>query len=345
MNPLFEGVAANDSKDLIIFLYENIHKEINNPQNQNNKFQNPINNPELQEFRTEYYPKNSSVIIDTFYFEHQNQIICKNCEFPRTNYNIYNILVFPLEKVREFMVKRFPGNLLKVTLENCFEQYQENEILSGNNQIYCNHCNQMADSANINNLYNSPEVLTIILNRGKGIQFDVEFDYPLLLNIDRFIIDPNCKNNNYELICVLSHLGESGMSGHFIAFCKSPVDGKWYMYNDAQVNECNNPKNPENTIIENLPYVLFYQRINLNKNNSNMITLYISYYDKEVYIDVEKEITISELINRLCKKYDFPNNLILFLSDNNNLIQLSPQSTIANYPNMKNGSKIIIKVY
>ena len=345
MNPLFEGVAANDSKDLIIFLYENIHREINNPQNQNNKYQNFVNNQELQEFRTEYYPKNSSAIIDTFYFEHQNKIVCQKCKFPRTNYNIYNILVFPLEKVREFMVQRFPGNLEAVTLENCFEQYQDNEVLSGTNQIYCNNCNQMANADNINQLYNSPEVLTIILNRGKGIQFDVRFDYPLLLNIDRFIIDPNCKNNNYELICVLSHLGESGMSGHFIAFCKSPVDGKWYMYNDAQVNECKNPKNPENTIIENLPYVLFYQKININKNNPNIITLYITYYDKEVYIDVEKEITIAELINRLIKKYNFPNNIILSLSENNNLIQLSPQSSLVNYPNIKNGSKIVIKVY
>ena len=29
MNKLFEGIAANDSKDLILFIYETIHKEIN----------------------------------------------------------------------------------------------------------------------------------------------------------------------------------------------------------------------------------------------------------------------------------------------------------------------------
>jgi ubiquitin carboxyl-terminal hydrolase 4/11/15 len=28
-NKLFEGIQANDSKDLLIFLYENIHKELN----------------------------------------------------------------------------------------------------------------------------------------------------------------------------------------------------------------------------------------------------------------------------------------------------------------------------
>ena len=342
MNPLFKGITANDSKDLIIFLYENIHREINNPQYQKTKIQSAMNNPELQEFRLDYYPKNSSIIIDTFFFEHQNQIKCLNCQFVRTNYNIYNILIFPLEKVREFMIKRYPGNLEKVTLENCFENYQEYELLSGSNQIYCNTCNQMANAANINMIYNSPEVLTIILNRGKGIQFDVNFDYPLVLNIDRFIVDINCKNNNYELICVLCHLGPSGMAGHFIAFCKSPVNGKWYMYNDAMVNECNDPRNSNNTMIENIPYVLFYQKYHGDKNK---LTLYIRYIDKEVFLDVEKEITISELIKRINAKYGIPINIMMYLEENNKLMLLNNDRLISSYPNIKEGSKIIAKIY
>ena len=348
MNPLFQGIAANDSKDLIIFLYENIHREINNPpQAMNLPILNIIiNSPETQalhEFRSDYYPKNSSIIIDTFYFEHQNQIKCLNCQFVRTNYNIYNILIFPLEKVREFMIKRYPGNLCQVTLENCFENYQENELLCGTNQIYCNNCNQMSDAANINMIYNSPEVMTIILNRGKGIQFDVVFDYPLFLNIDKFIVDTtHCKNNNYELICVLSHLGPSGMSGHFIAFCKSPVDGKWYMYNDAQVSECSDPKNQSNTMIENLPYVLFYQKFH---GNNNKITLFIKYIDKEVYLDVEKDITISELIKRINAKYGIPINIMMYLEQDNKLMLLNNDRLISSYPNIKDGAKIVAKIY
>ena len=30
MNPLFKGIQANDSKDLVLFIYENIHRELNN---------------------------------------------------------------------------------------------------------------------------------------------------------------------------------------------------------------------------------------------------------------------------------------------------------------------------
>ena len=342
MNPLFQGVAANDSKDLILFLYENMHREINNPNIYNYIGQDDINNKELQEFRNEYYPKNSSILIDTFYFEHQNEIICSNCTIRKVNYNIYNMLVFPLEKVREFMIKENPNGFAFVKLEDCFEHYQRAETLFGNNQIYCNSCRQMTDAKNINTIYNSPEVLTIILNRGKGIQFDVNFEYPLRLNIDKFILDKSCKNNNYDLICVLTHLGPSGMSGHFVAFCKSPVDGKWYLYNDAQVSSCKDPRNQDNTLIEGIPYVLFYQKCNLK---DNMITLYVRYYDKEVYIDVEKDIVISELINRIHNQYEIPINIELSLQKDNNLISLLPNTMISQYPDIKNRSIIVAQLY
>jgi len=154
-----------------------------------------------------------------------------------------NILIFPLEKIRQSMIKKSPNGFCCVSLFNCFESYQEEEILNGANQIYCNQCKQYSNAATSNKIYTSPEVMTIILNRGKGLEFDVEFEYSLMINIGKFVIDKTSENNNYELICILTHLGPSGMSGHFIAFCKSPVDGNWYLYNDAQVKKCDDPRN------------------------------------------------------------------------------------------------------
>ena len=108
-------------------------------------------------------------------------------------------------------------------------------------------------------LYNSPEVLTIILNRGKGLQFDVEFIFPLDLNINKYVLDKNC-DTNYELVGVVIPIG-SEMSEHFIAFCKSPVNKKWYRYNDAVVTQCNNVMHEINS--NGIPYILYYQRKNI----------------------------------------------------------------------------------
>ena len=62
----------------------------------------------------------------------------------------------------------------------------------------------------------------------------------------------------YNLIGVITHLGESSMSGHFIAYCKDPLNGKWYKYNDAIVDEVKDFK--KEVIDFAMPYLLFYQK-------------------------------------------------------------------------------------
>ena len=356
MNPLFQGIAANDSKDLIIFIYETIHNEINNPTNYNET--NHYNNDQtLQLFRKNYYSKNSSFLIKTFYFEQRSVINCLNCNFSKISYNIENILIFPLEKVREYMVKLNPNGFISVSLENCFENYQAEEMLNGQNQIYCNNCNQLSDATTGNKLFTSPEVLTIILNRGKGLEFDVNFEYPLILDISQYVMDKSQKNNKYELICVLTHLGPSGMSGHFIAFCKSPVDKNWYCYNDAIVSQCDDPRNQNNNELEGLPYVLFYQKLNSNngafgsQNNNNnynninlqeSITLYFSCEgDKEYYLTVEKhKINYQYLVIKLSEKYNLnQNNIQLLIQTNNDYTSLNEY--LKSYK-LKDGDKILL---
>ncbi len=58
--------------------------------------------------------------------------------------------------------------------------------------------------------------------------------------------------------------GPTGMSWHFIAFCKSPVDKNWYCYNDDSVSQCDEPRIQNNNEVEGLSYALFYQKCNSN---------------------------------------------------------------------------------
>ena len=199
----------------------------------------------------------------------------------------------------------------------------------------------MSDASTGNKMFTCPQVMTIILNRGKGLQFDVYFEYPLILNIEKYVIDKKYgENYNYELICVLTHLGPSGMAGHFIAFCKSPVDNNWYCYNDAQVSKCIDPRSPSNNQIESIPYVLFYQKTKIN--NENKITLFFYYKEKELFLDTEKNKTIKDLINILKNHYKFSKNIMLYLETNDkNFIPLDLNKTIKDY-HLKNESYITI---
>ena len=77
MNPLFQGIQANDFKDLVLFIYENIHRELNNPSKNPNEI-NFNNIPkELIQFRQNYYSQNYSIISEIFYYEHSNVVECQ----------------------------------------------------------------------------------------------------------------------------------------------------------------------------------------------------------------------------------------------------------------------------
>ena len=110
-----------------------------------------------------------------------------------------------------------------------------------------------------NNLVTGPEILILLLNRGQGIQFNVKINFVEYLNLYNYI---EMKNTgfNYQLIGVITHIGDSSMSGHFIAYCRDPISGLWHKYNDAIVNEVNNFQ--EEVINYGNPYLLFYEKFN-----------------------------------------------------------------------------------
>ena len=324
LSPLFRGIQANDSKDLILLIFETLHNELNNPKSNEiiiDYLRSPFSqniSGDLKLFRTNYYSQNKSIISKIFYFEQMNGIKCCSCNFDKPSYNIYNFLIFPLEKIRLLLEKKKPGGFEKVTIDDCFEQNEQPELLEGQNQIYCNNCKRSSNALSYNKLYNCPEVLTIILNRGKGLEFNVEFEFSKDLHINKYVVDKSC-GTNYQLISVLTHLGPSGMSGHFIAYCKSPLDGNWYCYNDSQVKQCNDIISEINS--NGIPYVLFYQKykdsnplnrteevnteVYNNRTNENKITFYFKYDEKEGFLDIARNKLFLEAKNEICKKYEW----------------------------------------
>ena len=319
-NPLFSGIAANDSKDLILFIFQEMHKELNNFDMNSFNF-NGMNNAmkdqrnekgEYKTFIKDYYSVNNSIIQKLFYGEQESISVCHNCNVRMYNFSMFSFLIFPLEKVRQYMINIQTEGFEKVTLKDCFEQYTSEEILSGENQMYCNYCHQNADYSTYNKIYKHPEILVIILNRGNGLEFNVEFEYPQKIKINDYInLDNNDNYNNnediqYELIGIISHLGDSSMSGHFIAICKNPVDKKWYKFNDAIVSESSYELVSDDNL-NNIPYVLFYKSISSNIPKGNQISLYFDFSNgKQLYLNLDENTIFNEAINLLIEEYELP---------------------------------------
>ena len=280
MNPLFEGIAANDAKDLVNFLIMTLHEELNNvPQNQvngnNDNFLQDQRNKQFMfnSFTNEFKNENQSIISDLFYALNYNMTQCSNCKNIIYNYQIYFFLIFPLEEVRKFKLQcnndvnnnifnnfnnglnnNFNNN--EVNIYDCFEHEQKINYLTGENATYCNYCKLTCGSCNRTILATGPNILIIILNRGKGKEFDVKLNFVEDLNLNNYIEEKRA-GTQYELFGVITHIGESGMSGHFIAYCKDLWDKTWYKYNDAIVSKVGNFKTE--VVDYAMPYVLFYK--------------------------------------------------------------------------------------
>ena len=256
MNPLFQGIQANDSKDLIIFLMENMHNELNIPLNNPNLQQNNvvINQYDFEQsfksFKKYFINNYRSVISDLFYGFFDSIMNCKNCGAESHNIQCYNILIFPLEEVRIF--KNRPQNV--VSIEECFQYYEKQDIMTGANQIYCNKCRQNSDSKNYSKLIACPNILIINFNRGKGLQFDIKIEFEEILDVKNFLKTSDDIPSKYKLFGIVTHFGPSSMAGHFIAFCKSFVDGNWYKCNDSMVT----PSSFHEAKNTGVPYILFY---------------------------------------------------------------------------------------
>ena len=274
MNPLFKGVAANDSKDLVNFIIMTLHEELNKDKNNNmninaNNFASFVDQRNqllmLNNFKENFKATNHSIISDLFYGVNCGMTQCSLCNCLSYNYQTYFFLVFPLEEVRKYKFSNFNqfnnfNNLFnnnEVNIYDCFEYDKKVTFMTGENIMHCNYCGKTCNTSMCTVLTTGPEILIIILNRGKGIEFDVKINFVENLNLANYIQFTNT-GVNYTLIGVITHMGDSGMSGHFIAYCRNPISRYWYQYNDAKVTPVSNFKSE--VIDYAMPYLLFYQK-------------------------------------------------------------------------------------
>ena len=286
LNPLFKTGEAGDSKDFIIFILEQLHKELKRSidfkrNNSNRNANEPLNQYDptnaFNHFFTDF-TKECSIISDIFIGINQTTNICLNCkniynsknlDYPICyNYEIFNCLVFPLEEVKKMkysskQIYNYIDNQINnnnVSLYDCFVYNQKEEKFTGENENYCNKCKQLYDSIYSTKIYVSPNVLVLILNRGKGNIYDVKLNFTEKIDITDYVImkDNNNQRLIYELYGVITHIGKSGPNAHFIASCKSPIDNNWYRFNDAIVSPVTNIQ--KEVIDFGTPYILFYQK-------------------------------------------------------------------------------------
>ena len=275
LNPLFQGMQAADSKDLLFFIIERLHNELNISSNNNSNSMPDYNLLEQEErneekmlanFKQDFSCSNNSIISNNFYGIMRSIMICKECNIKKYSFQTFNMQIFILKKLKEDKIADlgvYYDN--KLNLMDAFFYAEKEELLEGENMIYCNNCHKLTIGTNKQDFYSLPRILIIVLNRGKNnSDFNEQFDIPEKIDFTgQNIILDKTSNMKYHLISVIKHLGESGSSGHFIAYVREGKSDAFYCYNDAIVSKVK----VEDALKQNIsmrdnekitPYILFY---------------------------------------------------------------------------------------
>ena len=318
LNPLFQGVQANNSKDLKI---HNKKKNIIEKENELNQIIDSSNEKIVLFYFIKNFKKtHCSVIGDYLYGVNKSVFICQNCSGITFNFNLFNILIFSLEETSNYFNLSYHKSTIPIiNFDCCFKYMAKEEVFQSN---YCQHCGLTGLSKYRETIYSLPIYLIIILDRGKGNIFDCHVQIPEIFDASNYI-EIKSQNNNYELVGIVSHFPESGIGEHFIAFCKHNIDGKWRYYNDNIVTECQN-----DFLNKGTPYIVFYKKcqiknkMNIFHNSQEIINkrntlnhnenFNSNFYNNNMYKNNISNNNIIPNMNTFCQNYNtinFPQNI------------------------------------
>ncbi|KIH92949.1 ubiquitin carboxyl-terminal hydrolase 4/11/15 [Sporothrix brasiliensis 5110] len=149
-----------------------------------------------------------------------------------------------------------------LTLDECLDEFEREEILSENDMWYCPRCKEHRRASKKFDLWKTPDILVVHLKRFSSSgwrrdKLDMRVDFPVEgLDITKRVLDRQTgKEEIYDLIGVDDHWGGLG-GGHYTAFAKNFIDHQWYEYNDSSVSRVND----SSRVVSAAAYLLFYRR-------------------------------------------------------------------------------------
>ena len=235
-------------KEIIPFIYNNLHKELvlnDLREKGNHNINNNLNPQNLAKIK--------SKISEIFYIYLVNIFKCSNCQnIIKENTSIYKYFEFNLKEILAFKKDKKELNIF-----DCFDCLNINKTVN----YLCLKCS----NRNINSFYKiepKNEILTIILDRGINFQDNITFnlDYNKNINLDYYLKDSSETKFEFELINFSSYYPDENK---FYSFFKN-TDGNWYFFNGEKINQCNNES-------FGIPVLLFYKKKEKEINSFKII--------------------------------------------------------------------------
>ena len=251
-NLQFSSYEANDSKDLILYLLQTFHEELNYFGDKtapiNRFYPNPINRQlTYNSFNYTYNSTNFSKISVLFYGTYENVILCSKCNNNFYSYQKFEYISFSTYKYRNKTFDIMDG----------FRDIEAVQPLKGNNQYYCNICKKLVNAEITCKIIDLPKYLILNIDYGKNKINDVyRLNFDFEIDLKDYISFYFGQKTKYRLMAICTHIGSSGPTGHYVAYCYNKKEDTWYNFNDSSCRPCS-----KNGLNYNSPYLLIYEMI------------------------------------------------------------------------------------
>ena len=124
INNRFNNSNQHDSSELLMYILNSLHEEINRDKSKGNtsfyeppKKENESEISTSQRFWNLFRKKNNSVIIDLFYGQLRNVTRCLSCGHSETTFEIFNILPIEIPILKKINILLVPSNNIKKTIK------------------------------------------------------------------------------------------------------------------------------------------------------------------------------------------------------------------------------------
>ena len=241
---------------LIVYLLNKLHEELNTDKNNGNNFSDINMNIATNRDATinngiqNFIKNNKSIIFNYFNWFEIKETKCMRCNnelFSLRNFSTFELDIFGCARYKKLQL---------VKLEDCLNFYNTTKIKKN----FCHFCKEYKEATISTQIYSSPNIFIFLLNlENKDRENDdVNFILEKHINLGNFI-ENKIGPSKYDLngIVFLNKIKKK-----YISLCLSPVDNRWYLYDDEKVELTdydNFIQQENNNTLNYQPFILLYK--------------------------------------------------------------------------------------
>ncbi|XP_068607231.1 ubiquitin carboxyl-terminal hydrolase 8 [Brachionichthys hirsutus] len=253
INEQFSGYEQQDSQELLLFLMDGLHEDLNKADNRKRYKEEENDHLDDQAAADLAWSKhkllNESIIVALFQGQFKSTVQCLTCHRKSRIFETFMYLSLPL------------ASTSKCSLQECLRLFSKEEKLTDNNKVFCRHCKAHRDSTKKLEVWKVPPILLVHLKRfsyegrwKQKLQTSVDFSLDCL-DLNQYVIGPKQTLKKYSLFGLSNHYG--GLDGgHYTAYCKNAFKQRWYKFDDHEVSEIS-----ASSVKSSAAYILFYSTL------------------------------------------------------------------------------------